>query len=131
MAIYLARNQGCYKIGYSNDPVKRLAELQVGNPSRIELVGTVSGTIVEEKKLHDLFKGKRVSGEWFALSDEDVESILSSSPKLAVFTARVRRGRRCHPGKGLNGEDIWLSPDEEATLLQYFRLLREEASCAA
>lgn len=76
--IYLARCRDVYKIGYTaSDPAKRIKSLQTGNPSRIELIGTVPGSYEEEDRLHVRFAAKRVSGEWFALDDEDVEYILS------------------------------------------------------
>ena len=128
MAIYLARSQGYYKIGFSNDPLKRLAELQVGNPSSIELVGTIPGTFLEERRLHTLFKGKRIRGEWFALSDEDVQSILSY--RLPVFTVPRRSKRRRYAGKLPDGRDLYLSPEEEATLMEFFHELKGTSRAA-
>lgn len=79
--IYLAKCQEFYKIGHTtSDPLQRLSTLQTGNPFRVELVGTVPGTIGQERNLHYQFAHKRERGEWFKLSQEDVDSILASSP---------------------------------------------------
>ena len=149
MAVYLVRNQGFYKIGYSNDPYKRMAELQIGNPTPIELVGTISGSITDERRFHDLFKEKRVSGEWFSLSDEDVQVFLSSSPNLLLpvkpepakksppvkimdpVPAFVRRPsltvrRYKYEGMAPDGGDLYLSPREADYLLEYMRKVIEE-----
>ena len=42
------------KIGYSNDedPGRRLAELQTGNPFEIKLLFTTYGTLMQERALH-------------------------------------------------------------------------------
>lgn len=79
--IYLAKCQDFYKIGHTTgDAEHRLSGLQTGNPFRIELVGTVPGTLSQERNLHYRFAHKRERGEWFKLSQEDVDSILASSP---------------------------------------------------
>jgi len=44
------------KIGHSNDPKKRLAELRVGNPNELVLAGIMEGDEAEEKVLHERFK---------------------------------------------------------------------------
>lgn len=66
-----------YKIGYTRRPIeKRIKEIKTGNGSDIYLVESFSskwGTKIEAQ-LHKQFKLKKVNGEWFDLSNEDVES---------------------------------------------------------
>lgn len=64
----------CFKIGYSLRPVEREATLQSEKPS-ISLVCYGKGDIALEKSLHERFAAKRVRGEWFRLTNSDVESI--------------------------------------------------------
>ena len=66
------------KIGVSVQIRKRLAQLQTGNPNKLELMGWITpeddyGT---EKVLHKRYKEKRVPGgggkEWFTISQDVV-----------------------------------------------------------
>jgi hypothetical protein len=68
-----------YKIGYTRRTIdKRIKEIRTGNGSDIYLVESFSsvwGTKIESH-LHKQFKTKKVNGEWFDLTDEDVESFI-------------------------------------------------------
>ena len=74
--IYLMRDErtGLVKIGKSQNPQYREKTLQSDNPL-IVLVHSWAGLPAEEKALHNEFAEKRVRGEWFQLSDEDIASI--------------------------------------------------------
>lgn len=68
-----------YKIGISNNPVHREKTLQSEKPT-IELLAfkeypnrRIALTI--EKSLHKLYKSKRIRGEWFELTSENVGEI--------------------------------------------------------
>jgi hypothetical protein len=61
------------KIGYSTDPVKRLAQLQTGGTDRLELLCTFIGTCETEGKIHEELKEQRISGEWFVMSQKIVD----------------------------------------------------------
>jgi Meiotically up-regulated gene 113 len=75
--IYLMKSNlnGFVKIGKSINPRAREKTLQSEDPL-LELV-FVSPLIdgVNELFLHDKFRSKRIRGEWFNLTNEDVESI--------------------------------------------------------
>lgn len=66
-----------YKIGYTknNDTLQtRIKNLQTGNSSLLKLINkfeTINGRTVETT-LHNLFKHKRLHGEWFKLDIDDV-----------------------------------------------------------
>lgn len=53
------------KIGWSRDPVTRLQQLQVGNPTPLKFLGGVAATRLIEPAIHQLFALSAVSGEWF------------------------------------------------------------------
>jgi hypothetical protein len=79
-AVYLIRSvDGFYKIGYSTDPKARIVALQTSTPNELTLVKWWyhPNSIKIEHELHRFFKKKRVSGEWFALTVEDIETIES------------------------------------------------------
>lgn len=70
-----------YKIGFSRQPHKRFKQLASGTmgPWTMELTAVIKTKCMSrlEANLHQMFKEKRVNGEWFALSDEDVQYIKS------------------------------------------------------
>lgn len=74
--IYLMHNKrnGYYKIGRAADPAYRERTLQSEEPE-VELVLQFQGTAKEEKKLHDHYDKQRVRGEWFALTERDVNTL--------------------------------------------------------
>lgn len=53
------------KIGWSRDPVTRIQQLQVGNPSPLKFIGCVAANRLIEPALHQLFALSYVTGEWF------------------------------------------------------------------
>ena len=53
------------KIGWANDPSRRLREFQTGSPTEYTLVGTIPGSRTLEQKLHRDFDEFHAQGEWF------------------------------------------------------------------
>ena len=79
MAVYFIREK-CYrgkiKIGYSQDPSKRLKDLQTANSNELGLVATIDyGTEQTEKEIHSYFFTKHIHGEWYDITTEQVEKI--------------------------------------------------------
>ncbi len=70
------------KIGFteSDDASVRLATLQTGNANRLRLLGTIPGTLEDEKNLHRLFAAHRVSGEWFEPAPEVLAAVVAIQP---------------------------------------------------
>jgi len=68
-----------YKIGYTRrDVSKRIKELKTGNGSEMYVIDSFNskwGTKIEAQ-LHRTFKSKKINGEWFDLTDEDVKSFI-------------------------------------------------------
>lgn len=73
--IYLLTDGDNYKIGIATDSTdKRLSQLNTGNPRTIrEVFSKIVGTnaSVLEGMLHSVFDSKRLTGEWFCLSESD------------------------------------------------------------
>ena len=63
-----------YKIGIAKDHRSRLATRQTSIPFdlKIELICYVQNMRNDEKELHQIFKEKRIRGEWFKLDKEDI-----------------------------------------------------------
>ena len=70
-----------YKIGYTRRKVeKRIKELKTANPYDFDIVKIFEadkyGSSIE-RNLHQHFRSKKIDGEWFSLSEEDVNEFES------------------------------------------------------
>lgn len=76
--VYLLQSTtGAYKIGRSINPHNRLKTFEVKLPFEVEYVCVIAtdSMVALEAALHGRFADKRVNGEWFALTPDDVEYI--------------------------------------------------------
>lgn len=76
--IYLAYcDTGHYKIGWSVDPDKRIKHFDTQMPVEVSMVHSFPTDNVRaaETFLHYLFQDKRINGEWFDLSESEIEFI--------------------------------------------------------
>lgn len=69
--IMIDHNTKYYKIGRSDNPLKREKTLQSEKPT-IELIHKFKCEYGIEKELHNLYKHKRIRGEWFKLDNDDI-----------------------------------------------------------
>jgi predicted DNA-binding transcriptional regulator AlpA len=67
MKIYFAQSgkNGPIKIGVSDHPTKRIAELNTGSSDPIKILGMRKGSHQDEVFFHKLFKDYHLNGEWF------------------------------------------------------------------
>ena len=74
--VYLIRSIEYYKIGIANDVESRLAQLQTGNPNElvIESCYEFPNSQAVEAALHQKFVYVRKRGEWFQLTNSDLET---------------------------------------------------------
>lgn len=103
------------KIGHGRKPEKRLAEMQIGCPGNLTLLGTVEGGPVEEALLHDQFDPFHVRGEWFRGDDELLKMIrmmIFAKGKPSTLWDECRRRGGCRSGlKGITiGVIGWSDP---------------------
>ena len=56
---------GAVKVGYSDDPVKRLGGLQTGHPQELRIIGLCRGNSATERDIHKALKRHHARGEWF------------------------------------------------------------------
>ncbi len=75
------REKGIYKIGITNDIEFRLRTMQTGCPYRLYAFRTFAHDrpASVEAALHAFFNNKRVNGEWFVLSEQDIGYIDSAN----------------------------------------------------
>lgn len=83
--VYLIRCEvtGYHKIGKANDPEARLRELQCGSASKLRLRLTIPAKkrdgVNLEQALHTHFWNRRVRGEWFMLTREEVADLAAGN----------------------------------------------------
>lgn len=72
----LARKANLLKIGFTARQVStRIDELQTTCGERLELLGSIPGTEIEEDNLHFRFRDQRTYGEWFSFDGELVDFV--------------------------------------------------------
>lgn len=74
--VYLFKSGRYYKIGMTNDTVRRGSELRIQLPEKMDLIHSIktddpSGV---EAYWHRRFDTKRLNGEWFDLSSSDIKA---------------------------------------------------------
>ncbi|MFJ9777107.1 GIY-YIG nuclease family protein [Kitasatospora sp. NPDC101157] len=63
------------KIGTARNPERRVRELQIGAPTKLELLWQTPGDRGLEARLHACFQAERSHGEWFDLGPEPVAAV--------------------------------------------------------
>lgn len=82
-SVYLLRYVGRkeVKIGMSRslDPRSRIADYGMYSIHGVEVLGVVQclDSLIMEQTIHKEFKHKKIRGEWFDLTDEDIEYIIN------------------------------------------------------
>lgn len=94
--VYLIRDvsvTGAYKIGLTTKPSRRLIDFIVKLPFRVHIVHVqeVSDSRIAETYLHRTYKQKHVDGEWFMLSDDEVEQLCSEEMELATWFYKLNQ----------------------------------------
>jgi hypothetical protein len=67
---FILSEAGLIKIGLSDNPKKRLSQLQTGSPYHLRLIHQMPGNEELEKFFHEYFKEDHVRGEWFRFSNK-------------------------------------------------------------
>jgi len=84
--IYLIQSleNSYYKIGISNNPKRRIKELQTGNSSPLKLVETYQSEHAEkiERTLQRRYSYLRKEGEWFDMGISNEVSFLNECKKI-------------------------------------------------
>lgn len=74
---------GPIKIGFTIDPMERLASLQTANPYELHLLGCIAKNEALERELHQKYSHHHLRGEWFSPADEIVDYIADNAKSLA------------------------------------------------
>jgi hypothetical protein len=89
--VYFISDGRYTKIGISANVRRRLRTLQTSNPKPLRVVATLSGGSTLEKQLHERFKTRRIQGEWFDLSHEDIQLAAGLMPPEPVRDTEPER----------------------------------------
>lgn len=75
--VYLIKSNNYFKIGKTKNIKQRISSLQTSSATHIELIHTIKTSNYHkiEKELHKKFENQHIKGEWFNLSEEDIEYI--------------------------------------------------------
>lgn len=92
MSVYFitARDVDLVKIGYADNPLRRLRELRTSSPIPLALEGAIPGGREKERELHELYAKLRMRGEWFAITSALEEEIAEASLPSKFTWACVR-----------------------------------------
>ena len=76
--VYLIQCEKYHKIGIAYRLDQRLRGLQTGNPFKLDLKASVlvDDARALETQLHQNYSLNRTQGEWFELTDNDVQGII-------------------------------------------------------
>jgi len=91
--VYLVHDgAGAYKIGHTKDLAKRIwDQIQPAYPRKLELIHAIETDEADalEAYWHERFADKRMNGEWFDLTEDDVK----------LFERSTYEPRENHPGQ--------------------------------
>ena len=81
-SVYVLQCNEFIKVGIAGDVVARVAELQVGNPHPIRILGhwIATDAIREEEIIHSHLERYRERGEWFRLPKQMMDTIAMKLP---------------------------------------------------
>ena len=88
---------GPVKVGWATDPTRRLAELQVGNPTELVIVHVVAGPVAQEVRLHEALADWSVRGEWF-----NPNAAFRSAVRIALGDPKALSALRLSEDQGLH-----------------------------
>lgn len=107
------------KIGFSQKPYARIADLQTANGHQLRLLLTVPGTHADEQAAHAKFNRKRVAGEWFTFDDEMRVEAIRLGAKLDAPTGLLTLAEAA---KALRHSESWLRRAARAGVVRAYRV---------
>ena len=108
--LYFVGNQNAIKIGFSSQVERRLRAFAIGNPGKIELLGSVRGSLEDEAALHEHLAQYRVCGEWFA----DCSAVRETIAKVVSYGGVPQAGLSCRRKRTRPPTDEYTEEAQEA-----------------
>jgi hypothetical protein len=90
----ISDGNGKCKVGKANSVMKRLKQLQTGNPNQLFVVAVLEcescfDAESAERSAHKILEQNRVSGEWFEVSERHAENALYEAAGACGIETRV------------------------------------------
>jgi hypothetical protein len=106
VSVYFLRagKRGPVKIGYAENPWRRLGQLQTIVPEKLIMLAIVPGGREVERHYHSAFSDSHLRGEWFLLTDA-MENFLLEQDRCDI----IDHARTSRPKPSQEAKDIWLS----------------------
>lgn len=94
--VYLLQAGPYYKIGRSNDIDQRIKQLSTLPPFDLNLLHALwcDNCLQVERWLHDKFGDKRIRGEWFTLTPDDLDFVMQLG---SFYQGAFHEEDRCYP----------------------------------
>jgi hypothetical protein len=89
--IYLFTDDNFFKIGISENPNKRVKQLQTGNGSRLRIVKTfenpskIYSERLMERRLHFFLRQFKKTGEWFEFREMNKDQVIALIEKMLLL----------------------------------------------
>jgi hypothetical protein len=90
---FISNGNNAVKIGQTTSPLKqRLTTIQLGSPSRVYVVAVIASSDLKrlEREIHKTLRHKRLSGEWFSMSDDEAVRLAESLGGAACTVSPFR-----------------------------------------
>ena len=119
-----------YKIGLvkdsrQGDAANRLDEHQTGNPRKLVIVECVEAAAISdlEKSVHNRFATRRILGEWFVFTEEELAAVIAVARNLSTEqSAHANRLKLAAELAKTESNDDICEPNEEA--FEWYRRAR-------
>lgn len=102
------------KIGFASKPSRRFLTIKTCCPVPVRFLCVLPGGAKTERRLHRLHRQRRVSGEWFRFSSDEIAALLSYRRVFWKAWNMVALRIPGHPLVDSDGAQHSLSPQERA-----------------
>lgn len=102
--VYFISDGEFIKIGIATNIKSRLCKLQTGNARPLKVVKLIEGYRKTERIFHNLFKYERLEGEWFDITEEQVNNYTQNYKDITgnyTFFNEKERPVYCNDGMSI------------------------------
>lgn len=128
--IFMKGDDDKCKIGKSDNPKKRTAQLQTGNPYELYIYKTLKGYAGLEKMLHTYFKEYKIrKTEWFNITFTDVDDIVQQYNELQAENDQILEDTEIDNLLEELVEEIEETETTKITKKKVFKTMKEKHVC--
>ncbi|MBX2842142.1 MAG: GIY-YIG nuclease family protein [Flammeovirgaceae bacterium] len=114
-----------YKIGKTKNLIERIGAYKTHMPSDFKIIRQYQAENMDEleQSLHIVFQHKRIKGEWFQLSKNDLEICDNISRNFAL--ERIKKGKPYQSLRFINNPQLQVMEANEKYLRDYSRIVKD------